>query len=99
MKAFEQSVLTDLNISPVDARSPLPLYYQVNADLKNIIRSGKLKPGDMLPPEMDLSKAYGVGRETIRHAILRLVDENIVERKAGRGTVVLAEKDHLKFYL
>jgi len=99
MKAPENPVLTDLNISPIDSRSPLPLYYQVNADLKMIIRSGRFKPGDMLPPEVALSKAYGVGRETIRHAILQLVDENIVERKAGRGTVVMAQKDQLQFYL
>jgi GntR family transcriptional regulator len=99
MKASKKSVFADLNISPVDPHSPLPLYYQVNADLKTIIRSGKLQPGDMLPPEMELSKSYGVGRETIRHAILRLVDENIVERKAGRGTVIIAQKDNLKFYI
>ena len=53
----------------------------------------------MLPPEMELSKAYRVGRETIRHAILRLVDENMVERKAGRGTVIVEQKDRLKFYV
>jgi len=99
MKPSEKSVIADLNIFPVDQYSALPLYYQVYVDLKTIIRSEKFKPGDMLPPEIELSKVYGVGRETIRHAILRLVDENVVERKAGRGTVILAQKDRMRFYL
>ena len=99
MKSSEKSKINDLGISPIDPHSPLPLYYQVYADLKTIVRSEKLKPGDMLPPEVTLSQAYNVGRETIRHAILRLVDENIVERKAGRGTVIIAQKARLQFYL
>jgi GntR family transcriptional regulator len=99
MSTSKKSIFTDFNISPVDPHSPLPLYYQVYVDLRNIIRSGKLKAGEMLPPELELSEAYGVGRETIRHAFLKLVDDNIVERKAGRGTVVLAQKDQMRFYL
>jgi GntR family transcriptional regulator len=99
MKASGKLVLADLNISQIDPNSPLPLYYQVYADMKSIICSEKLKPGDMIPAEIELSKAYGVGRQTMRQAILRLVDENILERKAGRGTVVVAQEDRLKFYL
>lgn len=92
-------ILSDLNISTVIPNSPLPLHYQIKADLKTIISSGKLKPGDMLPSEVALSKAYGVGRQTMRQAILRLVDENILERKAGRGTIVVNQEDRLKFYI
>jgi GntR family transcriptional regulator len=91
--------ITALGITPVDPQSPIPLYHQVNSDLKRIIRSGKLLPGEMLPPEIELSKAYGVGRQTIREAISRLVDENLLERYAGRGTFVCAQTDRQKFYL
>ncbi len=89
---------SDLNISAVNPNSPLPLYVQIITDLKAIINSGRLKPRDMLPPEVELSKAYGVSRQTMRQAILRLVDEHILERKAGRGTVVVQE-NRVKFYL
>ncbi|MEI8131990.1 MAG: GntR family transcriptional regulator [Leptolinea sp.] len=95
----DNTFLTDLNISPVTSNNPLPLHYQIKADLKTIISSGKYKPGDMLPSEVELSKAYGVGRQTMRQAILRLVDENILERKAGRGTMVVNQEDRLKFYI
>lgn len=91
--------IAELNISAVDPQSPLPLYYQINADLKSIIQSGRLQPGDMLPPEVQLSKAYGVGRQTIREAIARLVDDKLLVRKAGQGTVVLAVKEPVKFYI
>ena len=91
--------LADLNITPVDPNSPLPLYSQIIANLKAMIGSGKLQSGDMLPPEVELSKAYGVSRQTMRQAILRLVDENILERKAGRGTVIAAKEIRPKFYL
>lgn len=91
--------LTELNITPVDPSSPLPLYVQIIADLKELISSGKLQPMDMLPPEVELSKAYGVSRQTARQAILRLVDENLLERKAGRGTVVVEQGNRPRFYL
>jgi GntR family transcriptional regulator len=99
MSSSERLFLDKLSIAEVDPHSPLPLYVQIITDLKAMIGSGRLKPLDMLPPEVELSKAYGVSRQTMRQAILRLVDENILERKAGRGTVVIAQGNRLKFYL
>jgi GntR family transcriptional regulator len=95
----EKSKFAALNITPVNPNSPLPLYTQIIADLKDAINSGRLRPTDMLPPEVELSKAYGVSRQTMRQAILRLVNENLLERKAGRGTVVLVQENRPKFYL
>lgn len=91
--------LNHLIIAKINPHSPMPLYAQIIVDLKDMISSGKLKPMDMLPPEVELSKAYGVSRQTIRQAILRLVDENLLERRAGRGTVVLGLHERPKFYL
>lgn len=92
-------LLDTLELSPVDSLSSVPLYLQIYTDLHNIIRSGRFNPGDMLPPEIDLAQAYGVGRQTIREAIARLVDENLLERFAGRGTFIKAQADRTKFYL
>jgi GntR family transcriptional regulator len=99
MISSEKPALADLNIATVDPNSPLPLYSQIIANLRAMIDTGKLRSGDMLPPEVELSKAYGVSRQTMRQAILRLVDENILERKAGRGTVVASREIRPKFYL
>lgn len=94
-----KSDLAKLSITPVDPNNPLPLYVQIIAHLKEMINTGKLQPKEMLPPEVELSKAYGVSRQTMRQAILRLVDENLLERKAGRGTVVVAQENRPRFYL
>lgn len=88
-----------LPIQPVDPNSPVPLYHQVEIDLQMLIRSGTLAPDDLLPPEVELSKLYGVGRQTIRMALSRLVAEKLIERRAGRGTMVLPEPARKSFYL
>lgn len=95
----EKLTPADLNIIAVDPGSPLPLYVQIVMTLKDRIRSARIQPGEMLPPEVELSKAFGVSRQTMRQAILRLVDEGILERKAGRGTFVVVQENRLKFYL
>jgi len=90
---------SELNYAPVDPSNPLPLYYQVYQDLKRIITSERFKSGDQLLPELELCQAYGVGRQTVRQAIARLVDENLLERYAGRGTFVRPQANPAKFYL
>ena len=89
----------DMGITPIDQDSPIPLYQQVRIDLTNLIRSGRLVPGDMLPSEDQLCEAYGVGRQTLRKAVTRLVNRNILDRTPGRGTVVLKHQDRQKFFL
>jgi len=88
-----------LPYSLVDPHSPIPLYHQVYLDLRQMIQRGVISPGDMLPPEMDICQAYSVGRQTVRQAIARLVDEDLVERFAGRGTFIRKQPSHTQFFL
>lgn len=88
-----------LPYSPVDPHSPIPLYHQIYLDLRQMIQRGVFSSDDMLPPELEICQAYGVGRQTVRQAIARLVDENLVERFAGRGTFVRAQPDRIQFFL
>jgi GntR family transcriptional regulator len=99
MDEEKKVVIGKLTIVRSDPKNPLPLYHQVYSDLNRIIRSGVLQPGEMLPPEIELAQAYGVGRQTIRAAIARLVDEKLLERFAGIGTIVRAQSSPSKFYL
>jgi len=91
--------ISELKFTPADLSHPLPLYYQVYQDLKSIVVSGRLNPGDQLPPELELCKAYHVGRQTVRQAIARLVDDHLLERFSGRGTFIRARVDPARFYL
>lgn len=90
---------TDLAFKSVDPSSPVPLYHQIEANLRELILSGELSPDDILPPEMELCRVYSVGRHTIRTALSRLAADNLIVRKAGRGTVVVPRADRMKFYL
>jgi GntR family transcriptional regulator len=92
-------VSTDLPITPIDSNSPVPLYHQVEIDLRTLIQTGVIAPDDLLPPETELAELYGVGRQTIRMALGRLVTVGLIARQAGRGTSVLPQPDRTNFYL
>jgi DNA-binding GntR family transcriptional regulator len=44
--------------------------------------------GDRVPPERELSAAWGVARMTLRRALDELVGEGLIVRQQGRGTFV-----------
>jgi GntR family transcriptional regulator len=91
--------LAELELTPADPRSPVPLYHQIYLDLKSMIQSRRIPADAVLPPELQLCKAYRVGRHTMRMAISGLVDDGLVERFPGRGTFVNDQLQRLNFYL
>lgn len=91
--------VADLDITPVEPDSPVPLYYQVESDLRRLMQEEKLAAGDAIPPEHMLSERYGVSRHTIRKALSRLAGDDLIERRAGRGTFVTSQADSTRFYL
>ena len=52
----------------IDHNSAIPLYLQIENQLRNIIREPEYKKGKMLPNEVDLSKQLGISRNTLRQA-------------------------------
>jgi GntR family transcriptional regulator len=65
-----------------------PLYRAVKRSLLGAIERRALAPGDALPSETDLARAFGVSIGTLRHAVDELVVEHILVRRQGRGTYV-----------
>jgi GntR family transcriptional repressor for pyruvate dehydrogenase complex len=55
------------------------LFEQVAAHLEREILTGKLKPGERLPPERDLQTMFGVGRPAIREALITLQKAGLIE--------------------
>jgi GntR family transcriptional regulator len=91
--------IEDLAINPVDQKSPVPLYHQITLDLRRMIEDGTIRAGAIFPPETEICVAYGVGRQTVRRAMARLVDENLIDRYAGRGTFVRNINERVSFHL
>jgi GntR family transcriptional regulator len=68
-----------------------PAYRRIYEDLAARIRSGEFAPTSRLLGEAILAERYGVARMTVRQAIGRLVEENLVIRHQGLGTFVTSD--------
>lgn len=76
----------------IDRRSPIPIYYQIEEYIKNLIENKDLKPGDMIPSERQFTDLFQVSRMTVRQAVMNLVNEGILIRLKGKGTFVSGKK-------
>ena len=65
-----------------------PLYAHVHAGMVERIRSGRWKPGQLIPNEFEIAREFGVSQGTARKAIGALAEERLVVRQQGRGTFV-----------
>lgn len=72
--------------------SKLTLQYQIFMIIKRNISSNNLKPGDRLPTEEEICKAFNVSRSTVRSAIGELEKEGLINRIRGKGTFVAKSK-------
>jgi GntR family transcriptional regulator len=76
------------NLFRIDPASTVPLYDQIERNLRDMIINGHLAPGQTMPTESDLAESYGVSRLTIRRALDDLARQSWVEKKQGVGTFV-----------
>jgi GntR family transcriptional regulator len=76
----------------IDKNSPVPIYFQIRQGIEKLIESGDLKPGEFLPSENALSRAFGISPMTVRQAMSELVNAGYVRRERGRGTIVLQRR-------
>lgn len=66
-----------------------PMYRHIAEALREQIESGKLRPGQKLPTELELREEYGASRNTVRDAIKWLMNLALVETRPGQGTFVV----------
>jgi len=78
LKAFE-------NIETIRIENPVD---KIIKQLRNLISSGQLKPGDRLPAERILAERFGVGRGYIREAIMKLEFYGLLKTSPQSGTFV-----------
>jgi GntR family transcriptional regulator/MocR family aminotransferase len=74
----------------VERDHPRPVYRQIEDQIRNAIRDGRLGPGDRLPSVRDLSAQLGVSRITVVNAYDNLVAGGYLMARVGSGTRVAA---------
>lgn len=72
-----------LNISSTDG---VPIYIQIINQVKHLAASGRLSPGDELPPIRVLAEQLMVNPNTVARAYLELERAGIVTKRHGSGT-------------
>ena len=75
----------NINISNT---STVPLYEQIETQVKNQILNGSLNPGDGLPSIRNLAKALKVSIITTKRAYEELEKDGFIETIVGKGTFV-----------
>jgi GntR family transcriptional repressor for pyruvate dehydrogenase complex len=64
------------------------LVSRVVEQIEGLIIEGRLRPGDQIPPENELARQLGVSRTVIREAMRTLIAKDLLQVRAGSGTVV-----------
>ena len=77
-------------IAKIDKFDSIPRHTQVQRVLHEMVRSGKLQPGDKIPAELHIADALGVSKMTVNKALLALTASGLFIREVGRGTFVAA---------
>ncbi len=68
-------------------------YEDIVKQILDLIEKGRLKKGDQLPTERELTDTFKVSRATVREAIRTLESMRLVESRQGNGTYVLASSE------
>ncbi len=66
----------------------IPQYRKLYELLRKHILSGYYEEGSLLPSENELCAVHGVTRPTVRHALGTLVNEGLILKKQGKGSIV-----------
>ena len=74
----------------LDLRSHAPIFAQLVEGIRFHIATGRLGPGDQLPPVRKLAEHLGINPNTVDKAYQELLRQDLVETQQGRGTFVKA---------
>jgi DNA-binding transcriptional MocR family regulator len=64
------------------------LYVQIRDQLRAMVHSGELRPGDRIPASRELAQHLGVHRTTVANAYAELESDGLIQGHVGRGTFI-----------
>lgn len=85
------SLFSEQQLNSLKQEIPTPLYHQLYTLLKNNILNGTLPYGSQMPTEQQLAENFNISRITAKRALDELADEQLVQRRRGKGTCVIYE--------
>ena len=64
------------------------VYHEIVEQIKDLIATGRIKPGDRLPAERELAELFKASRNSVRDAIRVLQQMGLIESRQGDGTYI-----------
>src|SRR5580693_2657834 len=89
----------------ISSSDGVPIYIQIVNQVKHLVASGRLSPGEEIPPIRVLAEKLVVNPNTVARAYLELEHAGIVTKRQGAGTYVsetrsgLSHREKLKLLL
>lgn len=74
-----------MEIKPIKIRK---IYEEIVEQIRDLVTSGDLQPGDRLPSERDLAVRLQVSRASVREALSALEMLGLLEARSGEGTYI-----------
>lgn len=78
--------MANIQLTPAPKRRLADILY---GQLLEQIMAGAVAPGDKLPAEHAICKAFGVSRPVVREALMRLQADGLVKTRRGSGSILL----------
>lgn len=78
----------DASLLTIRPAAPEPIYRQIVAQLRRLIASGQLAPGELLPSVREVAGFHAVNRMTVSRAYGIAEAEGLLERLRGKGMAV-----------
>jgi DNA-binding GntR family transcriptional regulator len=72
-------------------------YRDIAAELQKQIRLGTYTVGRLLPTETELMARFSASRQTVREALRIIMEQGLIVRRAGLGSVVIAAEPPVLF--
>jgi len=73
------------------------VYMKIVEQIRDLIKEGRLKSGDKLPPEQVLAEKFGTSRPSVREALSALEILGITESRGGKGNFIKDNLDTLLY--
>jgi GntR family transcriptional regulator len=72
----------------IDQKSGIPIYIQIMGQIKHLLATGALQPGQQLPTIRELAVNLTINLHTVAHAYAELEREGFLTIQRGRGTFI-----------